>query len=76
MAKKDINWSELDFSYMTTNNFVRVSFDGTSWGKPELLTDPMITLHVAATALHYGQQAFEGLKVFTMKNVKKNQLNK
>ncbi|ERP31445.1 branched chain amino acid aminotransferase [Chitinivibrio alkaliphilus ACht1] len=28
----------------------------------------MISLHVAATALHYGQEAFEGLKVFTQKD--------
>lgn len=68
MAKKDINWSELGFSYMTTDCFVRVQYDGEKWGEPELLTDPMVTIHVAATALHYGQEAFEGLKVFEQKD--------
>lgn len=68
MAKKDINWGELGFSYMQTKSFVRVQFKDGAWQKPEILTDPMVTIHVAATALHYGQAAFEGLKVFTMKD--------
>lgn len=68
MAKKDIDWGELGFSYMATESFVRVSFKDGAWQKPEVLTDPMITIHVAATALHYGQAAFEGLKVFTKKD--------
>lgn len=68
MAKKDINWGELGFSYMQTNSFVRCQFKDGTWEKPELLTDPMVTIHVAATALHYGQAAFEGLKVFTTKD--------
>lgn len=68
MAKKDINWAELGFSYMQTNSFVRAQFKDGAWQKPELLTDPMVTIHVAATALHYGQAAFEGLKVFTKKD--------
>ncbi len=68
MAKKDIDWGELGFSYMQTNSFVRVNCKDGVWGEPEILTDPMVTMHVGATALHYGQAAFEGLKVFTMKN--------
>ena len=68
MSKKDINWGELGFSYMVTNTFIRVQYKNGEWQKPESLSDPMITLHVAATALHYGQAAFEGLKVFTQKD--------
>ncbi len=68
MAKQDINWGELGFSYMATKSFVRVQFKDGAWQKPEVLTDPMVTIHVAATALHYGQAAFEGLKVFTQKD--------
>ncbi|MGM0461119.1 MAG: branched-chain amino acid aminotransferase [Fibrobacterota bacterium] len=67
-GKKDINWSSLGFSYQETHSFVRVSFTKGSWKTPELVTNPMISLHVAATALHYGQEAFEGLKVFTQKD--------
>jgi len=68
MAKKNIAWSDLGFSYMQTNSIVRVKFKDGKWGKTELLKDPIIPLHAAATCLHYGQAAFEGLKVFEMKN--------
>ena len=36
----------------------------------QLQTDPFINIHVAATALHYGQSAFEGLKAFHCKDGK------
>lgn len=65
---KEIAWSELGFSWMDTKCFLRSSFDGKRWSALETLADPMISVHVAATALHYGQAAFEGLKAFTMKD--------
>ncbi|MGM0442908.1 MAG: branched-chain amino acid aminotransferase [Fibrobacterota bacterium] len=65
MEKKDINWQDLGFSYMQTDSFIRISYTEGAWQEPEILTDPAITIHVAATALHYGQAAFEGLKVFS-----------
>ena len=68
MAKKDIAWGELGFSYMQTNSIVRAKFKDGKWGKLELLKDPIVPIHAAATCLHYGQAAFEGLKVFEMKN--------
>lgn len=68
MAKKDIAWSELGFSYMETNSFVRMNWKNGKWSEPKLLTNYNITINVAATSLHYGQAAFEGLKVFTLKN--------
>ncbi|MCL1946249.1 MAG: branched-chain amino acid aminotransferase [Chitinivibrionia bacterium] len=68
MAKKDIAWSELGFSYMRTNSIARIKFKDGKWGAIELLNDPIVPIHVAATCLHYGQAAFEGLKVFEMKN--------
>jgi branched-chain amino acid aminotransferase len=68
MAKKDIAWSELGFSYMKTNSFVRMNWKDGKWSEPQILTDDKITMNVAATALHYGQAAFEGLKVFTLKD--------
>ncbi|MDR0303270.1 MAG: branched-chain amino acid aminotransferase [Chitinispirillales bacterium] len=68
MAKKDIAWSDLGFSYMQTNSIVRMKFKNGKWGEIELLKDPIVPIHAAATSLHYGQAAFEGLKVFEMKN--------
>jgi len=68
MAKKDIDWGNLGFAYMQTKSFVRMNWKDGSWSEPQILTDDKITMSVAATALHYGQAAFEGLKVFTLKN--------
>lgn len=68
MAKKDIDWGTLPFGYIKTNTFVRMNWKNGKWSEPKLLTDDQITMSVAATSLHYGQAAFEGLKVFTLKN--------
>ena len=34
------------------------------WGEIEVCSDEYIKLHMAATSLHYGQEAFEGLKAY------------
>jgi branched-chain amino acid aminotransferase len=68
MSKKDISWSDLGFAYMQTKSFVHLNWKDGKWSAPKLLNDDKITMSVAATALHYGQAAFEGLKVFTLKN--------
>ncbi|KAL3935216.1 MAG: hypothetical protein SGBAC_009217, partial [Bacillariaceae sp.] len=61
-AKLDTPWEELGFEFRATNSHVRVTFKNDEWGEPELV--PYIDLHIAATALHYGQSSFEGLKAF------------
>lgn len=62
-----IDWSKLGFSYVETNCHIRYTWKDGSWDKGELHTSPFINLHIAATALHYGQAAFEGLKAFRNK---------
>jgi len=49
---------------MQTNGNVRCEYHNGSWGKLEWHTDEYIQMHMAATCLHYGQEAFEGLKAF------------
>ena len=61
---ENINWSELGFSYMKTNGNVRCEYHNGSWGNLEWHTNEYINMHMAATCLHYGQEAFEGLKAF------------
>lgn len=61
---ENINWSELGFSYMKTNGNVRCEYHNGSWGSLEWHTEEYINMHMAATCLHYGQEAFEGLKAF------------
>ncbi|MBO7316302.1 MAG: branched-chain amino acid aminotransferase, partial [Paludibacteraceae bacterium] len=40
------------------------------WGKLELSSEETLNIHMAATCLHYGQEAFEGLKAFRGKDGK------
>jgi len=64
-AVLDVPWEELGFQFRPTNSHVRMTYrDGEGWGEPELVTEPYIRLHIGATALHYGQACFEGLKAF------------
>ncbi len=65
---KEINWRELGFSYIRTDCFVVSEYHDGVWGAPDVRTEVMIPLHVAASCLHYGQAAFEGLKAFSRKD--------
>lgn len=59
-----INWSNLTFKYSQTDFNVRSYYKNGAWSKPEATTDTTVDIHIASTALHYGQTAFEGLKAF------------
>ena len=63
-----INWSELAFGYIKTDYNVRSHYKDGQWSEPQLETSEHINLHIAATCLHYGQEAFEGLKAFRGKD--------
>lgn len=65
-----INWSELSFGYMKTDYNVRCYYRDGKWSEPQLETSEELNLHMAATCLHYGQEAFEGLKAFKGKDGK------
>lgn len=64
MSPENINWSDLKFGYMKTTANVRAYWRNGEWGPIEEHTEDQVTMHMAATALHYGQTAFEGLKAF------------
>ena len=61
---KEIDWSNLSFGYMKTDYNVRCYYRGGAWGEIEVCSEETIPLHMAATSLHYGQEAFEGLKAY------------
>lgn len=61
---ESINWSELSFGYMKTDINVRSHFKDGKWSDLEFTDSEIIPMHMAATCLHYGQEAFEGLKAF------------
>lgn len=61
---QDIEWGSLPFGYFKTDFNVRCYNRNGAWGEVEATDSEYITIHMAATALHYGQEAFEGMKVF------------
>ena len=61
---KEIDWSSLGFGYYPTDYNVRCVFKDGKWGPITVTDDVNINMHMAATCLHYGQEAFEGLKAF------------
>lgn len=61
---KDLNWSNLSFGYIPTDYNVRCYYCNGKWGEIEINSDEYLKLHMAATCLHYGQEAFEGLKAY------------
>lgn len=54
---------QLGFDYVATPWRFQAEWDG-EWNKGGLIDAPTLTLEEGATALHYGQQCFEGLKAF------------
>ena len=67
---KEIDWKSLGFAYMDTNCHIRYVWKDGHWSEGELVKSPYMPIHIAATALHYGQSAFEGLKAFRRKDGK------
>lgn len=65
-----IDWANLSFGYLKTDFNVRSYFKDGKWSTPTETTSEAIELHIAATCLHYGQEAFEGLKAFRGKDDK------
>ena len=61
---KDLDWSNLSFGYIPTDYNVRCHYRNGKWGEIEINSDEYLKLHMAATCLHYGQEAFEGLKAY------------
>ena len=61
---KNLDWEKLSFGYMPTDYNVRCYYRDGKWGEIEVCSDEYIKLHMAATSLHYGQEAFEGLKAY------------
>ncbi len=65
-----INWNELPFGYIKTDYNVRCYYRDGKWGEIEISSSETINIHIAATSLHYGQEAFEGMKAFMGKDGK------
>lgn len=62
--RQDINWGKLGFHYTEPEYIVRAAYHDGAWEEPYATQDKYLHLHVSATCLQYGQEAFEGLKAF------------
>lgn len=60
----------MSFGYVKTDYNVRCYFRDGKWGELEVTSDEYIPMHMAASCLHYGQEAFEGMKAFRGKDGK------
>jgi branched-chain amino acid aminotransferase len=67
---QNIDWKNLGFKYMDTRCHIRYVWQNGAWDNGALVTEPFLKMHMAAACLHYGQEAFEGLKAFRCKDGK------
>ena len=62
--QKNLDWKNLGFTYTETDYIVRATYHDGQWSPLRATRDKYIKIHTSATALHYGQEVFEGLKAF------------
>ena len=67
---ENLDWKNIGFGYRDTDYNVRYYYRNGEWGELEISSSNVINIHMAATALHYGQESFEGLKAFKGKDGK------
>ena len=67
---QDIQWEKLPFGYFKTDYNVRCYYRDGKWGEMEVSSSEYVNIHMAATCLHYGQEAFEGMKAYRGKDNK------
>lgn len=63
-----MDWGKLGFGYVETDFRYHSYWKDGKWDDGALVKDPMISISEASTALHYGQQCFEGLKAYRTKD--------
>jgi branched-chain amino acid aminotransferase len=64
IVKPDLDWGNLPFGYVKTDYNIRFYYKNGKWSEGTLSSDENISLSIAAPCLHYGQEAFEGMKAF------------
>jgi len=67
---EQIDWGNIGFGYIKTDFNIRCTYSNGAWGQLEVHESEFLSLHMAATSLHYGQESFEGLKAFRGKDGK------
>ena len=59
-----MDWNNIGFGFHETNINARCYYKNGKWGEIAYTNNQEVTMSIATTAIHYGQQAFEGLKSF------------
>lgn len=62
MEKANLDWGTLPFGYMKTDFHLEYYFKDGKWSAANIVEKDTIEISIAASCLHYGQEAFEGLK--------------
>ena len=68
MSYESINWDKLGFDYIKTDKRFLSHWRDGAWQKGTLTEDNVLHISEGSTALHYGQQCFEGLKAYRCKD--------
>lgn len=68
MSNESINWDKLGFDYIKTDKRYLSVWRNGEWDKGTLTEDNVLHISEGSTALHYGQQCFEGLKAYRCKD--------
>ena len=64
MAKADLKWGDLPFDYVRTDCHLEYNYRDGKWDEGTVVEDDRISISMASTCLHYGQECFEGMKVY------------
>lgn len=65
MQKQNIDWANIGFGYVKTNERLVSNFKDGKWDDGVLTTDDTVTISECACVLQYAQTVFEGLKAYT-----------
>ena len=64
----ELDWENLGFAYMKLPYRYIATFKDGKWGQGQLTEDATLHISESSPSLHYGQQAFEGLKAYRTKD--------
>lgn len=65
MAKKNMDWGNIGFGYVQTEQRYVANYKNGAWEEGGLTTDANVVLNECAGVLQYAQTVFEGLKAYT-----------
>lgn len=65
MEKKNLDWANIGFSYVETDQRYVAHYKDGAWDEGGLTADPNVVINECAGILQYCQECFEGLKAYT-----------